>query len=131
MKMRDFEFLRLEMQESREGCRMDYDRMKESRDAVEHYRELIKKVGIEKASEIVKLGPEKAQELLESKDSSYKPNQKDSEVLKTIEEKWQQFNTDMSQLEKQMEGIDAQVDSINEKIRGFHLVIELLKKNKK
>ncbi len=130
MKMLDFEFLRLETQDVREGFRMDYDRMKESRDAIDHYRALINKVGMEKASEIGKLGPEKTQEILAGTDMKHNLEQKDRDVIKNLEEKWQQYNTDMAQLEKQMTDIDGQIDGINEKVKGFRYVIELMENHK-
>lgn len=138
-KMWDLEFLRLNLGETREGFRKQYDRMTEERQGYE--------IRIGKLKELCgDLYPKAEAEILMR--LSLNPQELEAHTAKTeitpdlavaiekvqevrlCEQRIQSYDNDIAQLKEQMDGTDTQIQGdggVNQTIEGYRSVIDLLK----
>ena len=126
----DLEFLREKTRAVRESIRMDYDRIMEVNLAKKYFRNLIEAFGLERASELLKQGPEVSQPLLDKQTTKAILNPEEQNVLNALNEQIDGFDKDITQYKTQMDSFDGetgQIAVINTKIEGFQTVMGLLK----
>lgn len=142
-KIWDMEFLLHQYKQMREGIRVEYDRLKEARDATITYKTLLQFYGTEKAKELMK----NAEEAYRAKEATneLKPinlTDEESELIKSLDEDYTKKTEDLTQMEKQMGAIDKMVSgtfapgeksplgsdqSVEATIENLHSVVTMLK----
>ena len=133
-KVWDLEFLKDQYLLMREGFRNEYDSTKERIDALVSYKDLITRMGMEKAKEMMK-NPEKVHEALRDKAENIQLSQEERDTIETLEKDIKAKTEDTERLKKQMETLDMQMEGplpagqncLNEQIEGLRTIGGLLK----
>ena len=131
MQIWDLEFLREKTKAVREGIRMDYDRINELNGAKKLFRDLIVVFGVNEASELLKVGPDKSQAELEKHKGEIKSlSENEQKALDALNSQIADFDKDVKQMQEQMDSFDGdagQINQINQKIEGYQTVKMLMK----
>jgi hypothetical protein len=144
-KIWDMEFLRNQYKMMREGIRVEYDRLKEARDATNTYRTLLKFYGEDRAKELMKNAEEAFNARIATEKGEVKERQLNEEekgLVNALDTDYKNKTEDLEQLERQMEAIDKMVEgaykpgeksplgmdqSINATIENLYTVVDMLK----
>lgn len=143
MKIIDLEFLRWQLKSMREGFRMQHDRLKEELDAMkrrlagEKYQFFYCASNDEISYKAIPILPDDFERLPDKPQDTkefrfYKKTRKEvnQQLCTNLTGMIQRHGDDLTQLVKQMEGVDGQVEGpqgVNEKIDGYKTAINLIK----
>lgn len=142
-KIWDMEFLLSQEKKVREGIRVEYDRLKESRDATDTFRILIKFYPLDKAKTFMKHAEEAYQAREATKEMKEIEHSDDEmELIKSLDAEYDKKTEDLDQMKKQMDMLDKMISgkfapgeksplgmdiSIEATIENLYSVVEMLK----